>query len=223
MRITILSFFLVIVISLSGCIEIIEDLTINADRSGTYKLTINLSASKMKVKSLMAMDSLRGKKVPREADIKNELNLLVAFLNKQKGLTEAKTEINFDDLICKVSVNFETLEDLQKGIHSYTSNKMEEPIDFFKIFELNNEYFKRNAISQLIDEEWLDKIEREDLEQLKESSIVLITRFEKPLKESDVACVSISKNRMAGMFRTNLLDIIEHKVADDYKLQFANQ
>jgi hypothetical protein len=100
---------------------------------------------------------------------------------------------------------------------------MEEPIDFFKIFELNNDYFKRNAISQLIDEEWLDKIEREDLEQLKESSIVLITRFEKPLKESDVAYVSISKNRMAGMFRTNLLDIIEHKVADDYTLQFANE
>lgn len=137
----------------------------------------------MKVKSLMAMDSLRGKKVPEEAEIKNELNLLVAFLNKQKGLTEAKTEINFDDLICKVSVNFATLEDLQKGIHSYTSSKMEEPNDFFKIFELTNDSFKRNAISQLIDEDVLGKIEKEDLEQLKESSIVLITRFEKPLKE----------------------------------------
>lgn len=223
MRITILSFFLLILTTLSGCIEIIEDLTINADRSGTYKLTINLSASRMKVKSLMAMDSLRGKKVPEEAEIKNELNLLVAFLNKQKGLTEAKTEINFDDLICKVSVNFATLEDLQKGIHSYTSSKMEEPIDFFKIFELTNDSFKRNAISQLIDEDVLGKIEKEDLEQLKESSIVFITRFEKPLKESDVAYVSISKNRMAGMFRTNLLDIIEHKVADSYKLQFLNE
>ena len=60
---------------------------------------------------------------------------------------------------------------------------MEEPIDFLKIFELNNDYFKRNAITQWIEEEWLDKIEREDLERLKESSIVLITRFEKPLKE----------------------------------------
>ena len=60
---------------------------------------------------------------------------------------------------------------------------MEEPIDFLKIFELNNDYFKRNAITQWIEEEWLDKIEREDLEQLKESLIVLITRFEKPLKE----------------------------------------
>lgn len=41
MRITILSFFLLILTTLSGCIEIIEDLTINADRSGTYKLTQN--------------------------------------------------------------------------------------------------------------------------------------------------------------------------------------
>lgn len=209
--------------TLSGCIEIIEDLTINSDRSGSYKLTINLSASKMKVKSLMAMDSLRGRKVPREADIKNELNLLVSFLNTQQGLSSAKTEINFDDLICKVSVDFETIEDLQKGIHAYTSEKMEEPLDFFTVFELSNDYYKRNAISQLIDENWIEKIDKEDMEQLQESSLVLITRFDKPLAESDLPSVSISKNKMAGMFRTNLVDVIQHKVADDYTLLFMNE
>lgn len=208
-------------LSLTGCIEIIEDLTLNSDRSGSYKLTINLSASKMKVKSLMAMDSLRGKKVPKESEIKFEMEQLVTFLNAQKGLSAAKSEINFDDLIGKISVDFTTLEELQKGLHAYSATKLEEPFDFFEIFELNETFFKRNAISQFIEDEWVEKISQEDLEQLKESSLVLITRFDKQLKESEHPSVFISKNKMAGMFRTNLVAIIEHKVADDYKLMFA--
>lgn len=223
MRIIILPFLLIISVALTGCIEIIEDLTLNSDRSGSYKLTINLSASKMKVKSIMAMDSLRGRKIPRESDIQNELNQLVNFLNTQKGLSAAKTEINFDDLICKISLDFASVEHLQKGLHAYSAEKMEEPFEFFAIYELNDNYFQRNAIRKLIDEDWMDKIDKEDMEQLKESSLVLITRFDKPLADNDLASISISKNKMAGMFRTNLVDVIQHKVADDYKLMFENE
>lgn len=223
MRIIILPFLLIISVALTGCIEIIEDLTLNSDRSGSYKLTINLSASKMKVKSLMAMDSLRGRKIPRESDIKNELNQLVNFLNAQKGLSAAKTEINFDDLICKISLDFASLEDLQKGLHAYSAEKMEEPFEFFAIFELNKEGFKRNAINQFIEQEWVEQISQEDMELMKESSLVLITRFDQPLADSENPSVSISKNKFAGMFRANLVDIIEHKVEDDYTLLFANE
>lgn len=223
MRIIILPFLLIISVALTGCIEIIEDLTLNSDRSGSYKLTINLSASKMKVKSIMAMDSLRGRKIPRESDIKNELNQLVNFLNTQKGLSAAKTEINFDDLICKISLDFASVEDLQKGLHAYSAEKMEEPFEFFAIFELNKEGFKRNAINQFIEQEWVEQISQEDMELMKESSLVLITRFDQPLADSENPSVSISKNKFAGMFRTNLVDIIEHKVGDDYTLLFANE
>jgi len=205
---------------LSGCIEIIEDLTINSDRSGSYKLTINLSASKMKVKSLMAMDSLRGQSVPSEADIKKELDLLAGFLTTQKGLSAAKTEINFDDLICKIYVEFEAIEDLQAGFQSYTSEKLEEPLDFIAVFELTPQHFKRNSVSQFVKKEWIEKISKEDMDHLQESSLVLITRFDKPLIESDAPSVSISKNKMAGMFRTNLLDVIQYRIADNYTLVF---
>jgi hypothetical protein len=223
MRTKALFFAILISMSFTGCIEIIEDLTINTDRSGAYKLTINLSASKMRVKSLMSMDSLRGKKIPGESDIKNAVRELVSFLNTQKGLSDAKSDINFDDLICKFSVQFQTLEDLQRGIHAFSSEKLDEPIDFFAVFELSSSRFKRNGIRELIDEDWVQKIDKEDLEQLKESSLVLITRFDKPLEETEQLSVAISKNKLAGMFKTNLLDIIQHKVADDYTLHFENE
>ena len=209
--------------SLSGCIEIIEDLTLNSDRSGSYKLTVNLSASKMKVKSLLSMDSLRGRSVPSETDIQKELTSLTTFLNSQNGLSNAKTTINFDDLICKISFDFETLEDLQKGIHTYAAEKAEKPLDFISVFELSPDYFKRNTIRELINEDWTADLNKEDMNQLKESSLVLITRFDKPLAISEEPSISISKNKMASMYRTTLFDLIEHQSIDEYTLLFTDK
>ena len=50
--------FLVVLFMLSSCVEIIDDLTFKSDGSGTFKYTLNLSASKVKVNSVLALDSL---------------------------------------------------------------------------------------------------------------------------------------------------------------------
>ena len=47
-----------------SCIEIMDELTIHDDGSGTLKYAINLSSSRVKVNSILALDSLDGKKVP---------------------------------------------------------------------------------------------------------------------------------------------------------------
>lgn len=177
----------------------------------------------MKVKSLMAMDSLRGKKVPSELDIKKELQELIAYLNQQEGLSGAKSDINFDDLICKISVDFDALESLQKGLHSYAEQKSEHPIAPITIVERTDTYYKRSSLRSLIRDEWIKQANEEDLEQLSESSLVLITRFEEPLSASNHPSVTISKNKLAGMYRTNILDLLHNKISDDYMLYFASE
>ena len=47
---------------LSSCIEIIDDISMNNDGSGTFKYSINLSQSKVKVNSYLALDSINGEK-----------------------------------------------------------------------------------------------------------------------------------------------------------------
>ena len=67
--------FLVVFFTMSSCIEIIDDLTFKSDGSGTFKYTLNLSASKLKVNSILALDSLDGKKVPSIQEIKDKIKL----------------------------------------------------------------------------------------------------------------------------------------------------
>ena len=65
---------------LSACIEILDDIKFNADGSGTFKYTINLSSSKVKINSILALDSLDGKKVPSKNEIQGLSPLNLSFL-----------------------------------------------------------------------------------------------------------------------------------------------
>ena len=50
-----------------------DELTIHDDGSGTLKYAINLSSSRVKVNSILALDSLDGKKVPSIEEIKTKI------------------------------------------------------------------------------------------------------------------------------------------------------
>lgn len=72
MKITSFIGLLVILLSFNSCIEIIDDITIKNDGSGTLKYTINLSSSKIKINSILALDSLDGRKIPTIAEIEEK-------------------------------------------------------------------------------------------------------------------------------------------------------
>ena len=59
-------FLFLFLASLSSFIEILDDITFNADGSGELNYTINLSSSKLKINSILALDTLNGKKVPNK-------------------------------------------------------------------------------------------------------------------------------------------------------------
>jgi len=46
------------VLSLSSCFEIVEEITMNDDGSGNILMTLNFSRSKSKIKSILLMDSI---------------------------------------------------------------------------------------------------------------------------------------------------------------------
>ena len=72
------------IFSLGSCIEIFDDLTIHNDGTGTLKYNINLSSSKLKINSILALDSLDGKKVPSIAFIKEEIARIKAKFEKKR-------------------------------------------------------------------------------------------------------------------------------------------
>lgn len=210
LRIIFLSF---LVFSLSGCFEFIEDIQMKEDGSGTYKVTLNLSASKMKIKSVMALDSIRGREVPKQPDIQREIASLKNFFEVQKGISNVSSKIDFDDLIIRIQMDFDRLHQLEDAIISFVNHRMNEPSGLTKLFEFKNGQYHRYSMDHLFSGSWKQDIDSEDLEKLEEGSIVLITRFFHPIKSTNNELVSISKNKTAAMFRTSankLLDKIDN-------------
>ena len=113
-------------LSLTSCIEIIDDLSISGDGSGTFKYHINLSSSKIKINSILALDSLDGKKVPSIAEIQSRADKIVKQLKEQNGITNVVFDANYTDFIFKVTCDFNNLNQLQSAIVNVIKSESKE-------------------------------------------------------------------------------------------------
>ena len=95
-----LGLLLGLALMLSGCFEWIEDISFNADGSGTYKATLNLSSSKMRIKSILSLDSLNGKPIPSLDDIHHEMDRWSEKLEQHNSINKVSYTNSFLFSIC---------------------------------------------------------------------------------------------------------------------------
>ncbi len=209
---------------LSSCIEIIDDLKFNADGSGTFKYTVNLSSSKVKINSLLALDSLDGKKVPDLADIRAKINAVEKSLSEKAGISNVKSEQNYNDFIFRIECDFEIAKDLQNALKDIIGEESKNTkLDFLQEDWLNltNEKLVRNIPEISVDNK--RSIKAEDIELLKKGSYVCITRFDKAVERSENEAAKISPNKLNVMVRTNVYSLIENPSLLENTIYFTNK
>ena len=204
----ILFFFISLPLLFSSCIELIDDLTIHNDGSGTFKYTINLSASKIKVNSILALDSLDGKKVPSMAEIKAKANSFAANLKTQLGISNVTMSINDADLIIKLSFDFNSIPNFQSGLKaailSIRDSKQSDELNQNWI-SWDGKILKRNIplMSLTISEQ----LKETDLDLLKTGSYTTICRFDRAIEKAEKSTTKINPSRTASMLKVNTYDL----------------
>jgi hypothetical protein len=196
----------------TSCIEISDDLTLNNDGSGTLRYKINLSASKVKVNSILALDSLDGKPVPSKAQISAKINEFVRILDAQVGISNVLVEENYTDFIFKFSCDFSSVRNLQDGIKlsiaQISNEKLTTAADQFWLSWDGNTLVR--SIPSYITQQ-IKNYKLEDAEQLKEGVYTSIARFERPVASFENKLGTLSKNQMAVMVRTNTFELKENQ------------
>ena len=114
MRLPFLCFLLLL--SLNSCIEILDDISFNADGSGKLNYTINLSSSKLKINSILALDSLDGQKVPDKEDIKDKIAAVITTLMNQDGISAVALTEDYENYVFKLSLSFRDINALMSGV-----------------------------------------------------------------------------------------------------------
>jgi hypothetical protein len=194
-----LSFF-----GLTSCIEIIDDITLKNDGSGTLKYTINLSESKVKINSILALDSLDGKKVPSIPEMEERIASFKKKLSAKTGISNVTIESNFTNYIFKLQCDFTNVVALQNALKDVIEEESKEK----NIPELEQNWLSWDGVkmTRSIPEITVKKtkeIKSEDIELMKQGNYTSITRFERPVEKFDNTAAVLSKNKMAVMIKTN--------------------
>ncbi|ETZ20731.1 hypothetical protein [Pedobacter sp. V48] len=205
-------FLIVFVLFFSSCFQVVEEINVNKTGSGTVNLTLNLSASKAKVASLMLMDSIQGYRVPSKQTIQKELEEIVSYLKKSEGITNVQKKMDFDNFIVSVSFAFKDVA----NINTVNQNVLKK----LKIKGLSNASYAYEPKTQTFQRSYqytkatvleYNKLKPEVKNVFKDASYTSIYRFEQLITSSNNPLAKISKSKKAIMINTGILGLINGK------------
>ena len=202
-----ITYLIVLLLLLTSCIEIIDDVTLNSDGSGKFAYTINLSQSKIDVNTYLSLDYYDGKKVPSKDELKQKIYDFRDMMNKQPGISECKVTINETDFIIKLNCNFTSIEKLQDAIFTVVETMSQKSV--------TKEYWitkSNDTITKKIPDFISGYKSLTDSEKTKLNSGVYISilRFDKLIKSSNNEVSVISKNQSAVLTRINALELSQN-------------
>ena len=202
-------YLLIVLFGCSSCLEIIDDIKLNIDGSGTIKYTINLSESKTKVNSILALDSLDGKKMPDLIKIKAKINEFEKLLRLEKGISNIHLEKDYENFMFKLSCDFKSISILQNSLKKVLNQINEEnltPKSNFNWLGWNENKLEREIPE--ISKNQLKKVPKKDLEKLRQGKYICITRFENEIISLSNPKAKLSKNKKAVMILASPYDIL---------------
>lgn len=191
------SLIFIIFISLQSCVQIFDEIILHNDGSGTYKYTVNLSASKIKINSILALDSIDGKRVPKIPEVKEKIALYIKKLEAKEGVSNVKVEANYIDFIFKFSCDFTNVNALQEGIREVVKEEVKDkndPLLTDTWLSWDGKTLTRSIPSFAIP---LSKLKAEDQEALKKGKYISVARFDKEVVKSENTQAIISPTKKA--------------------------
>lgn len=209
-----LGYFILILLMcvFSSCFQIIEEINVAANGSGTVNLTVNLSASKTKVASIMLLDSVNGYKVPSKQKIQQEMDEVVAYLKNSPGISNVKKTVDLENYIASVSFAFRNISNIN-NVNQNVLKKM-------KIKAISNSSYSYNPETNTFQRSYAhtkealieyNKLKPEVKNVFKEASYTSIYRFEKPVSTCSNPLAKVSKTKKAVMLNTGMLGLINGK------------
>ncbi|MFN5912287.1 MAG: hypothetical protein ACK45H_13185 [Bacteroidota bacterium] len=191
-------------LSLTSCIEILDDITLNNDGSGTIKYAINLSASKSKISAILKLDSLDGRPVPSIEDLEVRIQTIKKRLTSKTGITNVMVESNYDNFIFKLRFDFASVAALQSAMKEVVLEESKEQNR--QALDADWLSWDGTKLTRSIPDITIDRtktLKSEDAELLKQGTYTSITRFERAVDRCENPNASISKNRLAVMIKVN--------------------
>jgi len=203
--------FLLPILLLTSCFDILDKVNVKADGSGEYSLILNASKSKTRLASISKMETINGKKVPKKSEIEAKINEAARIFKTVPGISNVKTSIDFDNYIIKLSCNFKKIENVNAGLEQLKAKNILGKMIPTNIYSHNpqNKSFTRNKINTFKSD--YDNLSTADKEVFNNAKYTSVLQFENTVKSQSNNAYQLSPNKKALKLEGNILDFILQK------------
>ncbi|MBP6431543.1 MAG: hypothetical protein KA319_07240 [Ferruginibacter sp.] len=209
------------VITFSSCFEIIEQVFLKADGSGTFQFVLNMSKSKTKLNSISKMKTINGHDVPSKWEVENKLQQIEKAMNKTVGVSAAKSTMDYDNYIVTINCNFAKLSQLNAALKNASKIDGGNVIGIDKTYsyDATTKTFVRQNKFPL--KENYKKVSNADKEVFATAGYTSIFKFENTITESSNKDATISPSKKAIMLKQTALDVITEKKSIENKIKLT--
>jgi hypothetical protein len=185
MKYSFYAILLFIALTMASCFEIIEDVTVHKNGSGTYKFIVNLSQSKNQIDKIRTQDSILHFKVP----------------------TTAMADANY---IYHLSCDFKNVTSLNTAILSIWKTYDKKAPAAFSLYTYENNVFKRNTTVTELDH-ITQLAGPQERELLQKANYTVICRFDTTIAVSNTMNYSLSASKKATLYKKDVWSTIADK------------
>ena len=203
--------FLLPLLFLTSCFDILDKVNVKADGTGEYTIILNASKSKTRLASISKMESINGKKVPKKSEIENKINTAAKIFKEIPGITNVKTAMDFDNYIIRLSCNFKKIENINAGLEKLKDQKILGKMVPTKVYSQNlqKKTLTRNKVNTF--KEDYEKMSKADKEVFNDARYTSVMQFENTVKSQTNNAYVLSPNKKALKLEADILDLILHK------------
>lgn len=201
---------ILLLLSLSSCFEVREEVNMKADGSGEVQFVVNLSQSKDKVRTYLTMETVEGYKVPKREDVDAAIGKIEATLGQVRGISGVFTKSDWSNYIFTVTCRFAHVEALNEALLTVGRQWEKMPVQptVERNFSYNNAQFRRIYEYPAKPEEFrqLPSIQRYMFESAR---FVTIYRFERDIRMFSNKKAQISPSGKAIMLQLPVADLLK--------------
>ncbi|SEG24053.1 hypothetical protein [Sphingobacterium lactis] len=196
---------LVCCLSLTSCFDIVEEINLKTNGSGSIQGTLNLSKSRTKAASLMKLDKIDGFKIPSEAEIRREMATVVRLLQNTKGISNVKHTLDFKNYIASISCDFQNVQ----ALNAYTATlakHFKSNLNTYSNYSYNagSKSFVRTYKHNPDATKEFNKLRAENQKSFDQAYYTSIYRFQDHVQKQNNGSGKISPNKQAVMVKVSI-------------------
>jgi len=196
--------------TLTSCFEIIEDVTVHRNGSGTYKFIVNMSQSKNQIDKIRTQDSILHYKVPTTAMADARITEIKNKLQTVSGISNVVIKQDHINYIYNLSCDFKNVAALNTAVHTVWKTYDKNAPASIDLYSYESGVFKRNANNSEV--EHLTNIAgSQEIELLQQATYTVICRFDTTVTSTNTMNYTLSPSKKAALYKNDVWSTIADK------------